>query len=288
MFVVAGVTGRTGMLVAKTLVQAGKKVRGLVPEGVPAFAWQEEGLEVRQISTLADESALAVALEGAEAAYFLLPTDVRARDFLAEGRRMEEAIAGAVERARVPHVLHLSSIGAHQRDGTGPIRALHYAEECLAKTSAKVTILRAALFLENWGAFAQATKVGKLPTFVPTDLVYPTVATEDIGRTAARALLEGPRISTPDVIELSGPRDLSARDLALVFGSLLKRVVEAEQVPLDGLIPTFMKLGFSQGMSELYQELYAGLASGIVTWEGTNTRSMRGTVEAREVLSKFV
>ena len=45
------------------------------------------------------------------------------------------------------------------------------------------------------GALAQ----GILPTFVPSTLRYPQVATRDIGRTVAAALVEGSRPGTTQV-----------------------------------------------------------------------------------------
>lgn len=285
MFVVAGVTGRTGSVVMQTLLAAGKRVRGLVrgggrPVSVP------EGLELCEVPTLTDADALASVLEGAEGAYFLLPTDPHSESFLADGRRAVNAIASAMERSGVPHVVHLSSIGAHLAGGTGPIRALHYAEQSLARTDSKVTFLRSALFLENWAAFTGAIKAGTLPTFAPTEMAYPMVAVADVGRVAAQALLDGPPQSQLDVIELAGTRELSANEVADIFAHLLERDVTPARVPADAIVPTLRSVGISGELSELYRELYQGLANDTLAWEGQDV--VRGRIDPEDVLRAFV
>ena len=288
MFVVAGATGKTGAVVARALLAAKKKVRVLVRDEKKGAAWRDAGAEVRVVTTLDDEAALASALEGAEGAYLLSPPDLHTESFLADRRKTVDAIAGAVDKSRIPHVVFLSSIGAHVPAGTGPILSVRYAEERLAKTDAKPTFVRAATFLENWAAVVGATKAGKLPTFVPAATTYPMVATEDIGTVAAKALLEGPPSAKVDVIELAGARDLSANDVAEIFGKLLGKAVVAEEGPLDAVIPTFTSFGLSKNISSLYRDMYEGVANGTVRWEKTNTRFVRGTTDPATVLGALL
>ena len=79
---------------------------------------------------------------------FTVP-DTSATDLLAERKKLTAAYARVVKAARVKHVVFLSSIGAQHAKGNGPIATLHYAEERLARTSAKLTLVRAGYFLEN-------------------------------------------------------------------------------------------------------------------------------------------
>ncbi|MBN9163459.1 MAG: NmrA family NAD(P)-binding protein [Myxococcales bacterium] len=288
MFVVAGVTGNTGSVVAETLLAAGKKVRVLVRDSAKGAPWQAKGAEVRVLASLDDEAALASALEGAEGAYLLSPPDVGAADFLAQRRATVDAIAAAIDRSNVAHVVFLSSIGGQHEGGTGPIRTVHYGEQRLAKTKAKLTFVRAAYFLENWAAVAPATKGGKLPSFIRADQAIPMVGTRDIGAVAARALLEGPPASRIDIIELAGSRDLSPRDVAAIFGSLVGTQVEVQEAPTSAVVPTFTGFGISSSVAGLFEEMYEGIANGKVAWEGTNVRAVRGTVDPASVLRAFV
>lgn len=288
MFVIAGVTGNTGSVVAETLLAAGRKVRVLVRDAAKGAPWRERGADVRVVASLDDETALASAFEGADGAYLLSPPDGRAADFVAERRKTFEAVAGAIERSRIPHVVLLSSIGAQHADGNGPIRGLHQAEQRLAKTSAKLTFVRAAYFLENWAAVGAATKDGALPTFIAADRTIPMVATRDIGVVAAKALLEGPPAAKIDVIELAGSRDLSPRDVAGIFAKIVGKPVAPQEAPLDAVVPTFTSFGLSTNMAGLYREMYEGIANGKVAWENTNARLVRGSVDPADVLRAFV
>jgi uncharacterized protein YbjT (DUF2867 family) len=278
MYVIAGVSGNTGSIVANALLEQGKKVRVIVRDATKGEPWKARGAEVA-IASVEDEAALAKALQGATGAYLLSPPDVRAKSFVAERHLVHEGIARAVEKSKVPHVVLLSSIGAQHAGGTGPIRALHDAEQQLAKTSAKTTFVRAAYFLENWGAVLGATAHGKLPTFLPPDLSVPMVATKDIGLVAAKALLEPPA-GKSEVIELSGPRDYTSRELAAILTKIVGKPVEVDAAPTSAVVPTYESFGISTNVAGLFQEMYEGIASGIVAHEGKGARFVRGNVDA--------
>jgi|JI10StandDraft_1071094.scaffolds.fasta_scaffold36830_3 uncharacterized protein YbjT (DUF2867 family) len=284
MFVIAGVTGNTGAVVADTLLAAKAPVRVIVRDAAKGAAWQAKGAEVA-IADLADVPALTAALRGAQGAYLLVPPRPTAAEPLADNRAVAAALAAAVAAARVPHVVLLSSIAAHQPDGTGPIVSVHVAERLLAEVT-QLTAVRAAYFMENWAGALGMLGQGALPTFVPRGLVFPMVATRDIGKTAAAALLEGPR---GDVrIELAGPRDYSADDVAAALTKLTGKPVAAADAPLDAVVPTFTSFGLSPAFAGLFREMYAGLISGRVAWQGGAARAIRGQVDIADVLGPIV
>lgn len=288
MFVIAGATGNTGSIVADTLLSQGKKVRVLVRDAAKAEALRARGAEV-VVGTLDDAAVLARAFDGASGAYVLSPPDVRSDDLLAQRRATFTAIASAIDAAKLPHVVLLSSIGAQHETGTGPIRAMHDAERRLSATTARATFVRAASFVENWASVLPAAQHGKLPTFQPADLPVPQVTTRDIGLAAARALIEGPPREKVDVIELSsGARDLSARDVANVVGEILGRPVEPEVLPMAAVVPTFTSYGMSAPHAALFQEMLEGIANGKVAWEGGRARPVRGATDPKAVLAKLL
>lgn len=290
MFVIAGATGNTGSVVADALLSAGKKVRVLVRDAKKGEPWKAKGADVRLLDSLQDEAALASALEGAEGAYLLVPPSMAAPDIVANNKKTVDAIAGAIERSKVRHVVFLSSVGGQHEAGTGPIKTLHYGEERLAKTPAKLTFIRAAYFLENWAAVAGATKGGKLPSFLPADLAIPMVATRDIGAVAAKALLDGPPASKIDVVELAGSRDLSPRDVAASFAKILGQDVNVDVAPLDAVVPVYTGFGMSKSAAENFREMYEGILNGKVAFEkgSATTRLVRGTVDPEQLFRAFV
>lgn len=283
MFTIAGVTGNTGAVVATALLAAKAPVRVIVRDAAKAEAWRQRGAEIA-VADLSDRAALTAALRGSAGAYLLVPPRLGSTQPLQENRAVADALAAAVQAAAVPHVALLSSVGAQHADGTGPIRSVHYAEQVLSAVTS-LTAVRAAYFMENWLATAGAFAQGVVPTFVPADLSFPMVATRDIGNTAARALLEGPHGQTR--IELSGPRSYSARDVAALVSELLGKPAAATQVselPLDAVVPTYTGFGISAAVAELFREMYAGIRSGQVAWEGGSARAMQGSVPLADVL----
>lgn len=284
MFVIAGVTGNTGSIVAGALLDQGKKVRVIVRDAQKGEPWKARGAEVAVLG-LDDEAALAEALEGATGAYLLTPPDLGATDLLAKKRKLVDGFARAIDQSGVRHVVFLSSVGAQHDAGTGPVQIVAYGERQLAKTKARTTFIRAAYFLENWGSVLGAAAGGKLPTFLPPDLAIPMVATKDIGLVAARALVEGPSSgSGPDIIELAGPAEYSSRDVAKALGRILGKPVEVEAAPLEAVVPVFTSFGIGAEAAGLFREMYEGIANGKVAYEGKGARLVRGGVDLEAAL----
>lgn len=126
-----------------------------------------------------------------------------------------------------------------------------------------------------------ATQDGVVPSFLPADFPHAVVATTDIGRSAAQALLDGPRGRR--IIELSGPTDVTLAGTAAMLTELLGRSVKVIEAPLDAVVPTFVSFGMSQHMAEVYREMYAGFIAGLVTWEEKGERA-RGSIGVRDGL----
>src|SRR4051794_38346759 len=117
MYVITGATGKTGSMVAKTLLERGQKVRVVVRDEKKAGEWKARGAE--EVSALSED-----ALRGAEAVYLMVPPDYAAPDMLAAQRQLVDGYAEILKTARPKYVLLLSSVGAQHEAGTGPVRTL--------------------------------------------------------------------------------------------------------------------------------------------------------------------
>ncbi|HLL24806.1 MAG TPA: NmrA family NAD(P)-binding protein, partial [Kofleriaceae bacterium] len=154
MYVIAGVSGRTGSVAANTLLAAGKPIRVIVRDAAKGAAWKAKGADVA-VASLDDRASLAAALRGAEGAYLLMPPGgFGDTNIAAERARYAAAIVGAVTDARPGHVVLLSSIGAQHASGTGPIKYLKPVEDGLRASGVPSTLLRCGFFMENWGSVA--------------------------------------------------------------------------------------------------------------------------------------
>lgn len=268
-FAIAGVSGNTGKVAAEALLARGKKVRVIVRDAAKGAAWKARGAEVA-VADLADTAALTAALRGVEGAYVLVPPSHTAASYRANQDEISRSIAAAVREARVPHVVLLSSVGAHHPSGTGPIAGLHVTEGLLgAIEGTVVTSVRAGYFLENVaGSVAAVKDAGVLPSFFPAALTVPMIGTQDIGKLAAQLLLEAPAKS--QVIELGTPRSFS--ELAATFGKLLGKTVQVQEVPLDAVAATLEGFGMGKDIAGLYAEMSAGVVNGKVAFEGGHRR----------------
>lgn len=282
-YAVAGVSGKTGSVVAETLLGDGKAVRVIVRDAAKGEPFKARGAEVA-VAELGDAAALTRALTGVAGAYLLLPLNMGATTPVEDHAAFTAAMATAIRESKVPHVVFLSSVGAHLETGTGPIRSLHVAERELAATGTALTALRAASFHENWGSALAMVPTGILPTFVPSDVMYAQVATRDVGRTAAAALLEGAPLGTTQVVELSGPRDYCANDAASAIATIVGTPVVAQWAPLESIIPTLTSFGVSAPVAELFREMYEGLTAGRVVHQGGSARVVRGSIPLEDTL----
>ncbi len=284
MFVVAGVSGNTGKVVASTLLSQGKAVRVVVRDATKGEEWKARGAQVA-VAELDDAAALTEALRGAEGAYLLLPPSYTSDQVIADNARRSESIAKAIDASGVKHVVFLSSIASQHAEGTGPIRSTHDAERIVGKTRADVTFLRAAYFMENLGGSLFALAQGKLPMFLLVDHAIPMVATVDIGTTAARLLVEGGQGKR--VIELAGPREYSPRDVAAALTRILGKTITVEQGPEEAMIGALTGAGITPAWARLYQEMTHGVNTGHIDWEKGQAR-VRGTTEVEAVLAKLL
>ena len=284
MFAVLGASGNTGRVVAGTLLQQKKRVRVVLHDAAKAKAWSEAGAEVA-IAEVEDGGALERAFSGAEGVYVLLPPNFNSSQVRADNQRRTSTIAAAVEAADVPHVVLLSSIGAQQPEGTGPVLGLRDAEAVFSRASAAATFVRAAYFMENWSRSLFAVDEGVLPSFLSVDKAIPLVATRDIGTAAARLLVEGG--SGKRIIELAGPREYTPRQVATAVGQIVGRPIEVQQVPEEAMAAALLGAGMNAEWSRLFQELTHGLNANIVVWEGGHP-FWRGETDLHTVLSSLL
>ena len=283
MFVVAGVTGHVGSVVAEQLLAKGQKIKVIVRDAAKGAGWSKKGAEIA-VGQLEDQAFLTGALRGATGFFALLPPNYQAADFYATQRATTEAIAGAVKASGVPHVVMLSSIGADVATGNGPIKGLHHLENALRATGVKLTAIRAGSFQENVGmSLAPAKGMGIFPSFSPADYPMPAIATRDIGALAATSLLAPPAKS--EIVDLVGPA-YSNRQVAEKLGAALGKDLKVVEIPQAGWIDALKQGGMSQSLAEMFAEMYAGFGTGNLVPKGD--RLVQGTTPIDEVIKTLV
>jgi uncharacterized protein YbjT (DUF2867 family) len=284
-YVVAGVTGNTGSVVAHTLLAAGEKVRVIVRTAEKGQPFVAAGAEVA-VADLGDREALTRALTGARGAYLLLPPVLAAQDFLAHQATVTEAIAAAVQAARVPHVVFLSSIAAEREAGTGPILTVARAERRFAALEGTAfTFLRPAYFMENFAGSLAALAQGVFNSFIAPGTRFATIATRDIGKAAAARLRAGARAN--EIVQLAGPEDVDIDEVVSVFSEQAKRSLKLELAPVEIMADVLAGYGLSRDIARLYAEMTGALNRGEIAFLPERPIE-RGTTSLREVARKLL
>jgi uncharacterized protein YbjT (DUF2867 family) len=265
MYVVFGAGGRAGGETAQALLARGAKVRAVLRRPDRSADWQARGAEVA-IADMQDADAIAEALQGAEGAFFLTPPPVSGDPYQTTDV-IGRALAAGARRTGLPKAVVLSSVGAQHATGTGVIATLHQMEKLFAGVAPATAFLRPGYYVETWSEVVGAVLGdGVLPTLTAPDLKMPMVSTIDVGNTAAAIL--GEEWTGDRVVELGGPEDWSARDVAEAFSVVLGRSIAPAFVPEAERAGVYAQAGVPELVADALLGMYDGLASGRIAREG--------------------
>jgi NAD(P)H dehydrogenase (quinone) len=283
MLAIMGATGQTGGAALAAALAAGHAVRAIVREPNSAAALADKGAVLAK-ADLDDVEALTAAFAGAQAVYVLNPVPLAAEDVFAAAAKNGATIAEAIRRAGVPHVVALSSSGAHRSEGTGIVRALHDFEQVLHGAAPSLTFVRATEFMENWGSvLGVAAEHGILPSMrQPLDAAGETVSASDVGRQAAAELARphaGERI-----VNQKGPAEYSPEDAAQALGELLGKPIAALATPREDWEPGLVAAGLSASHARELAGLYDAMNAGRIAFEEVG-ETRRGSVTLKEALA---
>ncbi|SAL35588.1 NmrA family protein [Caballeronia arvi] len=284
MYVITGITGQVGGALADALLQQGKPVRAVVRDEKKGAHWSARGCDVA-LADMTDADALASAFEGAQGVFLLPPPEFDPAPGFPEARGVIDAIIAAIARARPRKIVCLSTIGA-QATQSNLLTQRTLLEDALRKQAIPVTFLRPGWFMENcaWDVDA-ARNEGIVRSFLqPLDRAIPMIATDDIGRLAAKLLQEdwaGAR-----VVELEGPQRVSPEDIAVTFSQVLGQPVRAQPVPRDSWEPLFVSQGMKHPMPRI--RMLDGFNEGWIDFEGRREDIVKGTTPLVDVIRKLV
>jgi uncharacterized protein YbjT (DUF2867 family) len=263
MYVILGATGNTGSVVARKLLDGGKKVRVVGRDSKKLAPFVSRGAEAFATDIL-DTDALSRAFAGAEAVYVLIPPDLKSPKYREHQEEVTDSIAEALKTAGVTHAVTLSSYGADKPEKTGPVVGLHNMETKLAGISRLNALhLRAGYFMEN--TLAQVSVIqgfGMMAGPVRADLLVPMIATKDIGAAAAEALVRLD-FKGQQTRELLGQRDISYNEAARIIGAAIgKPGLAYMQLPDEQVIQAMTGMGMSKSLAILLCEMVGSMNSG--------------------------
>ena len=263
MLVIIGATGKTGGAAAEKLLARGEKLRVVGRDEKRLERFKQKGAETF-VADVTDAGALEKAFSGAKAGYTMIPPNLSAPDVGAFQGRVSDALAAAIKKTAVTHVVALSSIGADKADKVGPVVGLHNFEKKLeAITGLNALFLRAVYFMENLlPQVGLIQSLGMMAGPLRPDLSLPMIATRDIG-TAAADSLSKLDFTGKQTRELQGARDVTYLEVARIIGAAIgKPDLAYKQLPAAQLKPAMMQMGMSSSMTDLLLEMSDSLNSG--------------------------
>ncbi|NYE30353.1 uncharacterized protein YbjT (DUF2867 family) [Rhodanobacter sp. K2T2] len=284
MYAIIGITGQVGSAVADTLLTQGLEVRAVVRDAAKAESWKSRGCEIA-VADVNDVAALTKAFQGVDGVFVLLPPIFDPSPGFTEGKAMLASLRAALEAAKPPRIVCLSTIGA-QAVQPNLLNLLGMMETSFSELPLPVAFLRAGWFMENalWDV-ATARKEGVLRSYLqPLDRAFPMVATQDVGMLAAALLLEtwtGTRI-----VELEGPQRVTPNQLAAAFAEVLGHHVKAEVVPRDGWIDEFTRQGMKNPTPRA--QMIDGFNEGWIRFDSDDAHVRKGTTSLNVVIAKLI
>ncbi|MET0863453.1 MAG: NAD(P)H-binding protein [Nakamurella sp.] len=260
--VVTTPTGHVGSRVVQLLLQAGVRPTVLVRDPARLDPDVRELVEVRQ-GDQGDADFVREATEGADALFWVDPTDFGADDANAESRRLGRIAAAAVRHNKIPQTIFQSSVGAEKRHGAGLIDGLAEIEQLLNDTDGGVLILRCGYFFTNLLTAVDALRAGVLTTTMPPEAPMPWVDPRDIGEVVAARLLST-QWSGHQVQAVHGPTDLSYTQVVDILTEACGRPISVQEQSDEQSCKDLLAAWMSETTADGVVAMTSGLRDGFV------------------------
>jgi uncharacterized protein YbjT (DUF2867 family) len=244
-------TGAIGHQVLDNLLDSGEALRVIArdPARIPTEARERvEAIE----GSHGDADIVDEAFAGADAVFWLIPPDPRARSVEAAYVDFTRPAAEAFRRHAVKRVVGVSALGrgtpwaAH----AGLVTWSLAMDDLIASTGVSYRALTMPSFMDNLLRQVESIKnQGRF--FLPTsgDDKRPSVATRDIAAAAAELLVDASWSGNGHRAVL-GPEDLSYNDMAQIMSEVLGKPVRLQPISGEAFKARLMGRGMSEAMAQ--------------------------------------
>lgn len=226
---VTGASGFVGGRLAPALVEEGHRVRAMTrrPESYSGAGEPVAG-------DVSDEASLRSALEGCEAAYYLVHS-LDAADFRQKDADAARSFGRAAAAAGVRRIVYLGGLGEDSDNLSDHLRSRREVEQLLGEGGVPVTVLRAGIVVGHGGVSWEMTRqlVAHLPAMVTPRWVHTRtqpIAVADVVRYLV-GVLEAPE-AEGRVFEVGGPDVLEYLEMLTRVAEIQGRHLFVLPVPL--------------------------------------------------------
>jgi uncharacterized protein YbjT (DUF2867 family) len=286
---IMGATGHIGYYLVEELLKKGRKVRAIGRNPHKLQELKAKGAEIHS-GDLTDVEFLAKGFHGCQAIFSLIPPGLEEDDMEVFREKSAEAIDRAIVKAKITHVVNLSSIGANVDARTGPIKELHRHEERLDMIpDLNVLHVRPGFFMENLSMFLPVIKkTGSVALSIKKDLPIPMVATRDIALKVAE-LMSALKFTGSSVFELAGPREVTMTEAAQILGKAMgKPDLKYVQLSYEQAEKAMIEGGMKHQVAKLLVEMHQAFNEGKIAPTQKLTAEHRGKTTLEEFCKELV
>ena len=199
-----------------------------------------------------DANVVNQAFRGAEAVFWLVPPNPRAKTVEAAFVEFTRPACSAFKAQGVKRVVGISALGRGTpvADRAGYVTASLAMDDLIASTGVSYRALTMPSFMDNILRQADAIRnQGMFFSPIFGDRKMPSCATRDIAAVVARLLLD-PTWSGNGHLAVLGPEDLSFNDMARIMSEMLGKPVRFQQIPFEAYKARFIEFGMSEAMAQ--------------------------------------
>ncbi|WP_151087919.1 NAD(P)H-binding protein [Hymenobacter baengnokdamensis] len=286
--IITGSLGNISLPLATALVQQGHTVTVISSQPDRQATIEALGATAA-IGSVEDADFLAATFAGAAAVYAMVPPSYRAPDSRAYFQRIGRHYAQAIQQARVPRVVQLSSWGAHRDHGTGGILGSHDVEEILrAVPDLALTHLRPTSFYTNYYGFVGMIKgAGFMGANCAGDRPVALVHPRDIAAAAAEELTN-PAAPIGRTIRYVASDERTQAEVAHALGAAIGRpdlrwVAFSDEQMRENLL----KNGLPASTAADIVGIYASMSSGALGEDYEQHKPTLGQVKLEDFAKEF-
>lgn len=216
-YVLTGSTGHITKPLAEKLISAGHHVT-IISSSASKVQEIESMGATAAIGSVEDKDFITQTFTGADAAYLIIPPKWAVTDWLAYQQQVSDNYAEAIDAGGIKQVVVLSSVGAHMKNGAGPIDGLAYLEDKIAAlTGVNSRFLRPSYFYYNlFGMIPLIKHMGIVTSAQPANHKLILTHTSDIAEVAANILLQ-PNFTGQEVEYIASDDSHTWQDIAQVL-----------------------------------------------------------------------
>jgi len=273
--VVTAPTGLIGHQVLKNVLDHGEAIRVIARDPSRLPSQIRARVEVVQGSH-GDSDVVNKAFAGAEAVFWLVPPDPRARSVEAAYVDFTRPACEAIKSKGVKRVVDIAPLGrgAQGAKSAGYVTASLAMDDLIASTDVDFRALTMPSFMDNILMQLEPIRTkGMFFSPIDGDRKLPACATRDIAAAAAKLLLD-PSWSGQGHVAVLGPEDLSFNDMARIMSEVLGKPVRFQQIPFEAYKARFIELGMSDAMAQGMTDMARAKNDGI---DNTEPRTPEST-----------